>query len=379
MKIEIHLLQSFPPANLNRDENGLPKSTQFGGKLRARISSQCQKRAARLHYHEQNAVSKEHEAQRSRGWLEGLKAALEERGFAESSSETVAKLGLGVFGVKFEAGKPETNMILFLGQTEIDAIAALLAERRAEVEEAASSKNPALPKELVKGIEKLLADRGKPGDVALFGRMMASLPTLNVDAAVQVAHAIGVSALQQEFDFFTAVDDLNTSSDPGADHMGETGFNSACFYRYAVLDTDQLVKNLGSESKDAPAIARAFIDAFIQAVPSGHQNGFAAHTRPAAVLLVTRRDQPYSLVEAFEKPVAATGGKSVLENAVARLDRTWADAERMYGTKGVEGIGVCARESLADELDALRPKSQASLDALITARLDEVFAVAGVR
>ncbi len=379
MKIEIHLLQSFPPANLNRDENGMPKSTQFGGKLRARISSQCQKRASRLHYQAQDTIAKEHEAKRSRGWLEDLTGALRAQGFSEAMAETVAKLGLGVFGVKFEADKPETNMILFLGQTEIDALAALLAERRAEVEEAASAKTPALPKDLVKGIEKLLADRGKPGDVALFGRMMAALPTLNVDASVQVAHAIGVGALQQEFDFFTAVDDLKVSNDPGADHMGEIGFNSACFYRYAVLDTDQLVKNLGSAAKDAPAIARAFLDAFIQAVPSGHQNGFAAHTRPAVVMMVSRRDQPFSLVDAFEKPVAATGGKSVVENAVARLDRHWAEAEKMYGTKGVEGLGICLRESLTDELDALKPKAQASLDALLTARLDEAFATAGVR
>lgn len=379
MKLEIHLLQSFPPANLNRDENGMPKTTQFGGKPRARISSQCQKRSARLYYQDLKALDSQHEAQRSRGWLEELTKALTAKGFTTSSADMVARLALGVFGVKFDGDKPETNMILFLGRTEIEAIAALLAERRVEVEEAASGKKPELPKDLSKGIEKLLVDQAKPGDVALFGRMMAALPVLNVDASVQVAHAIGVSALQQEFDFFTAVDDLKISSDLGADHMGEVGFNSACFYRYACLDTRQLMRNLGSAANDAPAIARAFVDAFIKAVPSGHQNGFAAHTRPAVVLLVCRRDQPFSLVDAFEKPVRSSEGRSVLEQAVARLDAHWDETQRMYGAGGIEGVGLCLRESLRDQLKALAPRVEPSLDALIEARMAEAFNMAGAR
>ena len=46
--IELNILQSFPVSCLNRDDVGSPKSAIFGGVPRARISSQCLKRAGRL-------------------------------------------------------------------------------------------------------------------------------------------------------------------------------------------------------------------------------------------------------------------------------------------------------------------------------------------
>ncbi len=45
--IELHILQSFPVSCLNRDDVGAPKTAIFGGVTRARISSQCLKRAIR--------------------------------------------------------------------------------------------------------------------------------------------------------------------------------------------------------------------------------------------------------------------------------------------------------------------------------------------
>src|SRR5438105_4477125 len=47
MFVELHILQNFPPSNLNRDDVGQPKETDFGGVRRARISSQCLKRNIR--------------------------------------------------------------------------------------------------------------------------------------------------------------------------------------------------------------------------------------------------------------------------------------------------------------------------------------------
>lgn len=374
MKLEIHLLQSFPPANLNRDENGMPKSSQFGGKPRARISSQCQKRATRLHYHGQAGLDAQHTAHRSRAWLPGMIEALKSRGISDEMADPIARLVLTVLGAKFDGESIESKTILFLGQTEVDALAALVQENLAEIEAGLEGKAKALPKTIEKGIEKLLIQQAKPGDVALFGRMMASLPTLNVDASVQVAHALSVGALQQEFDFFTAVDDLHASADPGADHMGETGFNSACFYRYACLDTAQLERNLGAHADQAVHIARAFAEAFVKAVPSGHQNGFAAHTLPALVLMVARNGQPFSLVDAFEQAVRATEGRSVLEQAVRRLDAHWAEVQTMYGSGDVAAAGVCVRQSLQGHLGSLGQVAVPNLEALLEAQVASVFA-----
>ena len=48
MIIELHMLQNFAPSCLNRDDTNSPKECEFGGYRRARISSQCIKRAIRF-------------------------------------------------------------------------------------------------------------------------------------------------------------------------------------------------------------------------------------------------------------------------------------------------------------------------------------------
>jgi len=375
MQLEIHVLQSFPPANLNRDENGMPKSTVFGGYPRARISSQCQKRAVRLFYQDHSEIAAEQFAQRSRSWMPELKALLVDADIPDAKAETATKLALEVLGAKFEADKIESKTILFLGRTEIAAIASILIKNWAKIEPELNGKEPKLPAKdpnVAKVIEKALVDTGKPGDVALFGRMMASLPTVNVDAAVQMAHAISVNKLQQEFDFFTAVDDLGSSDDAGADHMGETGYNSSTYYRFTTLDTAQLQTNLGANVQ-ADTIAHAFAEAFVRAIPTGHQNGFAAHSLPAAVMAVVRKGQPISLVDAFENPVTPKSGKSLLENALSQLDSHWSDLSKMYSEKSVVFKGIATRGQLAQQLTSLKDCEQPTVDELIKDAIAAAF------
>lgn len=384
MQFEIHILQSFPPANLNRDENGMPKSTVFGGRPRARISSQCQKRAVRLYYQEHSALSADHFANRSRSWLSELKPLLMEADIdiTEEQAEVAAKLALSHLGADEDLKKPgKTKTILFLGRTEIAAIANILIKNWDKIAPGLTGKTPTLPKKdpnIGKGIEKSLVNTGKPGDVALFGRMMASLPSVSVDAAVQMAHAISVNKLQQEFDFFTAVDDLSDTSnlegndDAGADHLGETGYNSSTYYRFTVIDTDQLKKNLGSDEQLA-AITQTFAEAFIQAIPTGHQNGFAAHSLPAAVMLVVRQGQPVSLVDAFEEPVAPKNNKSLLGNAISQLDQHWTDLCKMYGENSVVFKGIVTREQLAQHLTHLAEIERPSVPELLKDALAAAF------
>jgi len=42
--IQLHVLTSYPPSNLNRDDLGRPKSAIVGGVSRLRVSSQSLKR-----------------------------------------------------------------------------------------------------------------------------------------------------------------------------------------------------------------------------------------------------------------------------------------------------------------------------------------------
>ena len=384
MQLEIHVLQSFPPANLNRDENGMPKSTVFGGRSRARISSQCQKRAVRKFYQDYAELNPEQFADRSRNWLPELKKLLVNQGIDEEKAAIAARLAL-VDGLKLTLDdKGKANTIVFLGRTEIAAIATILVDNWSVIEPGLAEDPPTLPKKdpnIAKVIEKSLVETGKPGDIALFGRMMASLPTVNVDASVQMAHAISVNMLQQEFDFFTAVDDLSDTSDldaedntagKGADHLGETGYNSSTYYRFTVVDTKQLEKNLGS-NEHLSDITQAFAEAFIQAIPTGHQNGFAAHSLPAAVMVVVRNGQPVSLVDAFENPVAPRNGKSLLENAVAKLDYHWHELIKMYGEKSVVFKGIVTREQLAQRLEHLKTVDKPTVEELLKDAIAAAF------
>jgi CRISPR system Cascade subunit CasC len=295
-------------------------------------------------------------------------------GIPDEQAGMAARLALEQ-GLKLKFNdKNEATTIVFLGKTELDAIAEILIKNWSAIESGLREEKPKLPQKIAKAIEKALVDTGKPGDVALFGRMMASLPTVNVDAAVQVAHAISINALQQEFDFFTAVDDLGSSEDTGADHMGETGYNSSTYYRFAVLDKKQLVENLGG-TEHLGSIIKAFATAFIHAVPSGHQNGFAAHTRPALVMAVVREGQPISLVDAFENPVAPSGGFSLLENAVKALDEYWGSLVKMYGEADVQYKGVVVLDRLAARLNVLKSSKKDSVEELLKSAL-KAFGVA---
>jgi CRISPR system Cascade subunit CasC len=170
--------------------------------------------------------------------------------------------------------------------------------------------------------------------------------------------------------------------------MGETGYNSSTYYRFATLDINQLAQNLGS-TESLNAVIKAFADAFVQAIPSGHQNGFAAHTRPAVVMAVVRRGQPVSLVDAFEDPIAPKGGLSLLENSVKALAKHWADLTKMYGETGIVYKGIVTRTTLADRLkkladngdkkavDLLLKEDKESVDTLLKEALDAALSHGG--
>mgnify|MGYP006432784249 CR=1 FL=1 len=391
MQLEIHLLQSFPPANLNRDENGMPKSTVFGGRPRARISSQCQKRAARLYYHKYGELDSNLFAKRSKNWVSNISEQLIEKGTEKSKAETVAACTISVFTekneakgkVKSKASKSKANKegeqsdksdtILFLGNTEIQEILEFLESNWTEVESSISGEKPAFSSNLIKGLKKIVNKDNKPGDIALFGRMMANLPAAKIHASVQVAHAISVHKLEQEFDFFTAVDELAKQGSAGADYLDEMGFNSSTYYRFSVLDTKQFIENIGDKELAKP-LAMAFAHAFIKAIPTGHQHQCAHHTRPAAIMGVVRKGQPISLVDAFEKPVRPYGESSLLDCAVKALDSHWKGMAEIYGEKDIQYKGVVILPKLSENLTSLQDFKENSIEKLIEKAIAVAFA-----
>ena len=325
-KIEFHVLQSFPPANLNRDDTNTPKDCEFGGVRRARISSQCIKRAVRLHSDFSRATDIE-PGKRTRWLASDIKDTLIEKGKPADEAEKVAAAFIGKLLGGMDKSKPERSKVLFyISAEEQETIASHLVDNW---QDAVESKFD----DLIKDYKKTFGTRSGAPDIALFGRMLAEDPKLNLDAACQVAHAISTHKVGLEMDYYTAVDDLLPGEETGAGMMGLTGYNSATFYRYAAIDWEQLLVNLGGSADLARKTIEGFIMALVKAIPTGKQNSFAAQTLPGMVMSVVRSDgQAWSLANAFEEPVRPTfreGG--YLGASVQRLAGHWQRLNAVYG------------------------------------------------
>ncbi len=332
--IEIHALQNFAPSNLNRDDTGAPKDALFGGTRRARVSSQCLKRAVRQHFAElveQNALASDDVAVRTKRVLDALTKSLVAKGRFEAEATDKVRLALAAMELTVkEDGKSE--YLLFLGQREVSSIANIIDEKWDSIvasdTASAEGKKPGKAKkqaaqnadpELKKALDKVF-NGGKAVDVALFGRMLADMPEKNQNAACQVAHAISTHAVEREFDFYTAVDDLKPEDSAGADMMGTVEFNSACFYRYAVVDWDKLVANLQNDTELANKGLRAFLEGFVVAEPTGKQNTFAAHNPPEFVAVSIRRNTaPRNFANAFETAIRVKKDESLTRRSAEEL------------------------------------------------------------
>jgi CRISPR system Cascade subunit CasC len=169
----------------------------------------------------------------------------------------------------------------------------------------------------------------------MFGRMVADMTDINVDAACQVAHAISVHAVDNEFDYFTAVDDRKAdASEAGAGMIGTIEFNSSTLYRYATVDVDALYHTLGDAAATRSAV-EAFLVSFARSMPTGKQNTFAHRTLPDAVMVRVRDSQPINLVGAFETPIRETHAAGRIELAAAALAKHTAEVESAYGERPV--------------------------------------------
>ncbi|MCB1639614.1 MAG: type I-E CRISPR-associated protein Cas7/Cse4/CasC, partial [Thiothrix sp.] len=267
--IQLHLLTAYPPSNLNRDDLGRPKTAIVGGTERLRISSQSLKRAWRTSALFGEALGQYQGTRTKRLGMEMYKR-LQEQGTDEKKAQKWAESIVEKFGKPKPDNKLETEQLVHVSPEEWAAVMTLadtLATEQREPE----------PDEL-----KLLREHPQAVDIALFGRMLASSPVHNVEAAVQVAHAITVDSAKIEDDFFTAVDDLNRHDvDAGAGHMGDAGFGSGIYYLYLCIDRDLLVRNLnqGRDDGDSALADRAIaalIETAAKVAPTGKQNSFAS-------------------------------------------------------------------------------------------------------
>ncbi|MEU5872591.1 type I-E CRISPR-associated protein Cas7/Cse4/CasC [Glycomyces sp. NPDC047369] len=327
--IDVYALQTVPPSNLNRDDTGSPKTAVYGGVRRARVSSQAWKRAVRLAF--ADLLDRSQLGERTKRVGESLATRIKALDPSQSD-ETASALAAEVFVAsglakaekkKGEVKDVESGYLLFLSHQQLDNLAAAALE-------AARTGTP-----LDKARFKALANTDHSIDIAMFGRMMADMTDINVDAACQVSHAISVHAVDNEFDYFTAVDDRKAdAAETGAGMIGTIEFNSSTLYRYATIDVDALYRTLG-DAEATRAAVEAFLVAFARSMPSGKQNTFAHRTLPDAVLVRLRDSQPINLVGAFETPIRETNAAGRVELAAAALAKHTAAVENAFGERPV--------------------------------------------
>ncbi|QWT39139.1 type I-E CRISPR-associated protein Cas7/Cse4/CasC [Dickeya dadantii] len=325
--IQLHFLTAYAPANLNRDDAGRPKTAIVGGVERLRVSSQSLKRAWRTSDVFENALG-EHIGKRTRQLGRVLYQQLINGGVTTKTAEDAAKEIAGQFG---KLKKEEKNSDEPLEKFDIEQLAHISVPERARVEQLMATliaENRKPNSEELKLLRKEVASV----DIALFGRMLASSPEFNVEAACQVAHALGVSAVTIEDDFFTAVDDLNTDNNSGSGHMGEQGFASALFYQYLCIDRDRLLKNLGGDEALVQRTLRALAETALTVSPTGKQNSFASRAYASYVLAERGIAQPRALSVAFFKPVRSG---EPLETAITALKNQQEKFNRAYGADGM--------------------------------------------
>lgn len=332
--VDFHVLQTVPPSCINRDDTGSPKTAVYGGVLRARVSSQAWKHAMRKDFAENTLLDVGKRTKKAAELVKEQILALD----SELDADKLAKKTLENTGIKSD--DKGTKALFFMSTAQAKALAVLAVEGVADKKQY---------KDALKAAPSV--------DMALFGRMVADDPSLNYDAAAQVAHSISTHAVKNEYDYFTAVDDCQTDS-TGAGHLGTVEYNSSTLYRYATVNVLELAGQLGAEQ--AAETVRAFGEAFLFSMPTGKQNTFANRTLPDAVYVTLREDQPVNLCGAFERAVSrgeqggyAEASKAALTQYAQQVYASFAEAPAQSFTVGGGLEALAPAQTAKAMLDAL--------------------------
>ena len=334
--VDFHIVQTVPPSCVNRDDTGRPKTAFYGGANRARVSSQSWKHAMRLMFKE--IFESEELGYRTKHVVDLIANEIKklDSSFDDETAVKEAIKAMNSAGVKINEKKDnKTGALFFISAVQANNLAQLVisGEIDAKLYKQALKETPSV-------------------DIALFGRMVADDADLNVDAASQVAHSISTHAVQNEYDYFTAVDDCSPEDSAGAGHLGTTEFNSSTLYRYATVNVAQLKKSIGVSVAE---VIKGFAEAFICSMPTGKQNSYANRTYPDMVYVTIRKDQPVNLVGAFEKPVISNNG--YVEESVKKLQEYAGKVYDNFSGKPVKSFVIGA--------DAISDAERVNLDELL--------------
>lgn len=286
--LDIHAIQTVPPSNINRDDTGSPKTAQYGGVTRARVSSQSWKRAIRKYFYDKGDT--QNIGIRSCDIVKYIAKKIVDKDNSISVEDAITLVEKTLNAAKLSTKDQKLKALFFISNNQADKFAQACLDKKTDKTEL---------QEILKTDTSI--------DIALFGRMLADDPSLNEDASSQVAHAISTHAIESEFDFYTAVDDLAPEDNAGAGMLGTLEYDSSTLYRYANIALHDFYKQLGDKEEVIDAV-KLFVEAFVKSMPTGKINSFANQTLPQAVVVSLISDRPINLVSAFEEPVKSENG-----------------------------------------------------------------------
>jgi CRISPR system Cascade subunit CasC len=406
--LSIHWIQTLPVSNPNRDRTGAPKTTYYGGSMRGRISSQSWSRQVREAFNEKWEGDA---GERSRLWADRLAQRLhEEFSYERIDALILAFLMLSAAGAKvadkdkaetFRAG--QTDVLMFLSNTELKELVEIarryqpqldqalivlrpivnsaLTQGKAPVIEISAKKSKGKKKKESQESEELKADLTElkdvqdrviktlinsrsAGDIALFGRFLASLTDANIDGALSRAHMVTTHSVAVETDFWTAMDDLSKTSGSeeeeatagsGAGHLGDRPQTSGVYACSCAIDLGQLQTNLGKEG-DVKKVIRTFLPALITASRGkGYIHQFHHRSLPNLLMVELTEACPLNCLAAFEKPITLDKKEGYLERSIQQLDGWWHDQNSMLA--GLVNTQSCAvvEPSLQPMLSHVKP------------------------
>ncbi|EEI86601.1 CRISPR system CASCADE complex protein CasC [Anaerococcus lactolyticus ATCC 51172] len=349
--LDIHAIQTVPPANINRDDTGSPKTAQYGGVTRARVSSQSWKRAIRKYFNENGDV--ENVGIRSLEIVRYVANKIVQKDGSISIEEAMEMADKTINNAKISTKDQKAKALFFMSDKQAEELA------QASIDKVNDKK---ILQEILKNDTSI--------DVALFGRMVADDASLNEDASSQVAHAISTHAIQSEFDFFTAVDDLAPEDNAGAGMLGTVEYNSSTLYRYANIALHDFYRQLADKEETIKA-TKLFVKSFVESMPTGKINTFANQTLPQAIVVSLRSDRPLNMVSAFEEPIKSDNG--YVDKSIEKLfseytkydkilDKPIFTAYLILGNTEVNEIGK-SEASLNDLLEDLGKEIEKNIEA----------------
>ncbi len=337
IRVEFHVLQSFPVTCLNRDDVGSPKTAIVGGSTRARVSSQCWKRAVRLALREYAGTL----GTRTKLIAELIANECIKQGATNEQALACGKKVEEVFikskpikekeddstdseDTKASSEDSKTDTLLFLSPNEVSLLAEEFKKNDFIPDKVITHKDA---KKQAKEIENIIGKTNNHVDaidIALFGRMVAQANKMDIEGAASFSHAISTHKATNEIEFFTALDDL--SSEQGSAHMGSLEFNSATYYRYICLDVGQLNQTLLGNISEGIS---SFIKALYVAIPGARQTTQSGASPWEFARVYIRKGQ--RLQVPFETAVKAKNG-GYLESSKDELKAYLDKKEKLSGS-----------------------------------------------